>query len=338
MRPAQITRLALAAALLIPSPLHAQKKGKDNPAGYDRANKATLLHPAIVYVSPDADATHAALVGPGHEVVIAERSGPWVRVFANTDTKDKLDDRDQPEFTEDETPPQSGWIHDKGIVTPTTPNGDAILFGAAANYEAQAAQPHAPADAATSAHLLYRRAATYFPNSPLAAEAAFRSADIRWQLDKIDQSTLPSAKEADPTIRPPLYEGELRAVIKLFPQTDQAAKAAYDLIDNKLCGDWQGLPKCPEQESNLYERYAAQFPGGPRSAEALYQATFRQGTLVEMYEVEENRKRSQNAAAHAQALAQELAEKYPKSDFTPRAQAIAYRIQQQIPIYGNDRD
>jgi hypothetical protein len=335
MRPVSILRLLI----LVPATLApAQKQKPDSRSGYDRSAKAVLLHPANVYVAPDDSSQRAALVGPGHEVVIAERSGPWVRVFANTDVKDKVDDRDEPEFADDDPTPASGWIRDKGIVTPTSPNGDRILYGAAANYEAAAAQPHAPADAATAAHLLYRRVATYFPQSPLAPEAAWRSADIRWQIDKRDQATLPSAKEQDPSLRPGMYEGELKTVIKLFPGSPQAAKAAFELLDNKLCGDWQGLPKCPEQETALYEKYAEKNPAGPRTAEALYEATFRQGSLVTMYEVEENHKKALNAAAHTQSLAQQIQAKFPESDFAARAQAIAYRVQQGIPIYGNDRD
>src|SRR5437899_2609363 len=86
-------------------------------------------------------------------------------------------------FVPDENapPPSSGWIRDKGVVTATTPGGDQILYGAAANLEDAASRPNAPKDAAMAAHLLYRRVAEYFPQSALAPEAAWRSADIRWQ-------------------------------------------------------------------------------------------------------------------------------------------------------------
>ena len=337
MRLAFISPLAF--ALLIPCALLAQKPSKkDARSGYDRSARATLLHPANVYVAADENSQKSALVNTGHEVVVSEHSGGWARVFANTDIQDDISDDEKPEFADDDPTPQSGWIRDKGIVTPTTANGDAILYGAAANLEAAAAEPHAPVDAATAAHLLYRRVATYFPQSPLAAEAAWRSADIRWQIDKHDQASLPSAKEQDANLRPGLFEGELKYVLKKFPNSPQAAKAAYEMLDNKLCGDWQGLPKCPEMESGLYEKYAMKNPGGPKTAEALYEATFRQGTLVSMYEVEENHKKSEAAAAHTQALAQQLRAQYPQSDFTPRAESIAYRVAQNIPIYGNDRD
>jgi hypothetical protein len=317
----------------------AQRKSKDQMAGYDRAARATLVHPAIVYTSADDNAQHIAQVDPGHEVVVIERNGGWVRVFANTDAKDKMSDHDTPEFSTDDTEtPASGWIRDKGIVTPETANGDAILFGTAANMEYVASQPHPPKDAAEEAHLLYRRVAEYYPDSPLAAEAMFRSADVRWQLDKADIGTLPSAKEQEAYLRPPIYEGDMQKLMKMYPNSKFAALAAYDMIDNKLCGDWQGLPKCPEMEAVLYEKYADRYPESPTAAEALYNATYRQGVLVEMYQVQEEKKRSDAAAANVQGLANELKQRYPQSDYSARAASIAYRVSQQIPVYGNDRD
>jgi hypothetical protein len=326
--------------LLVAGAQGAQTRAQKQAQNYDRAARATLLHDANVYVAADSDSQKVSLVTPGHEVVIVERNGPWVKVFANTDVNDDAneDDRNKPEFSEDaNVTPASGWIRDKGIVGPTTAGGDEILYGSAANFEDEAEHPHAPKGAAGAAHLLYKRVAEYFPNSPLAAEGALRSADIRWQLDKLDTSSLPSAKEQEAYLRPQIYEGEMKKVIKNYPGK-YAALAAYDLLDNKLCGDWQGLPKCPEMETNLYVKYAQQYPDGPKSAEALYNAVYRQGVAVTMYNVQEDRKRAQAAAQRTQTLAQELKEKYPKSDFAARGGSIAFRVAQGIPIYGSDRD
>jgi hypothetical protein len=313
------------------------QKSKDK-AGYDRAALSTVLHEAIVFVAADADSQRVSLVTPGHEVVIVERSAPWVKVFANTDAQQE-DVEDKPEFGDEAAPqPVSGWIRDKGVVGPTTPGGDVILYGAAANLEDAASRPNAPKDADMAAHLLYRRVAEYFPQSSLAPEGAWRSADIRWQLNKRDISTLPSAKEQDPTLRPKIYEGEMKKIVKNYPGSKYAAMAAFKLLDNKLCGDWQGLPKCPEMEAGLYEKYAQQFPDGPMSAEALYNATYREAVVVTMYTVEENKKKADAAAARTQSLAQAVKAKYPQSDFAARASSIAYRVQQGIAIYGTDRE
>jgi hypothetical protein len=331
--------VVVGAAVLVSVPAQAQKKSRDNQSGYDRSAKATMVHPAIVYVAADDTSNHVTEVGTGHEVVISERNGDWVRVFANTDADDeKYDDEKAPEFGDDSTPPMSGWIKDKGIVSPVTPGGDAILFGMAAYEEELASEPHAPRDAAVAAHLLYKRAAAYFPDSPLAAEAAWRAADIRWQLEKADNRSLPSAHEQEAYLRPQIYEGALNKVMKTYPGTKQAALAAYDLLDNKTCGDWQGLPKCPEMEAGLYEKYADRWPDSPKAAEALYEATYREGVLVEMYIVQDDKGRSQKAADAVQGLAAEMKQRYPQSDFTARAASVAYRVQQQIPVYGSDRD
>jgi hypothetical protein len=330
-----------AALLLMTGAARGQTRAQKQAQNYDKAARATVLHDANVYVAADADAQKVSLVTPGHEVVVIERSAPWVKVFANTDVGDDAneDDRNKPEFGDDaNVTPASGWIRDKGVVGPNTAGGDAILFGSAANFEEEAEHPHAPKGAAGAAHLLYKRVAEYFPDSALAPEAAWRSADIRWQMEKLDASTLPSAKEQEAYLRPQLYEGELKKVMKTYPGSKFAAMAAYDLLDNKLCGDWQGLPKCPEMETGLYQKYAQQYPDGTKSAEALYNAVYRQGVVVTMYAVQEDKKRSQAAAQRTQALTQELKERYPKTDYAARAESIAFRVSQGIPIYGSDRD
>ena len=103
----------------------------------------------------------------------------------------------------------------------------------------------------------------YFPTSPLAAEAMYRSADIRWQLEKADVSTRPSSKERESYLREGMEEKYMKEVIKKFPGTKWADLAAFQLIDNKLCGDWQGSSKCPVKESEIYEKYANEHPQSP---------------------------------------------------------------------------
>ena len=223
----QFNRLVVGGAVLavLCGTAPAQKK---KGAGYDRAARATLLHDAIVYVAADPETQHISLVTPGHEVVVVERSGPWVKVFANTDAADDQDEDQKPDFGEDQNAtPASGWIRDKGVVNPSTPEGDAILYGAAANFEEMASQPHAPKGAAAAAHLLYRRVAEYFPDSPLAPEASWRSADVRWQIDRLDIKSLPSAKEQDASLRPTIYEGELKRVIKKYPGVEVRGHGSF---------------------------------------------------------------------------------------------------------------
>jgi hypothetical protein len=334
---ARMTALLFAFALAMP--LCAQKQKPDNRSGYDKSARATVAHDTIVYVAPDDSSQKVEEVTPGHEIVIIDRNGPWVKIFANIDRPDQSDPDATPEFSTDRDPtPASGWIKDKGVITPQTANGDAVLYGLAAELEDKAEQPHAPKGAAEGAHLLYRRVPDYFPASKMAGEAAWRAADIRWQLEKADISTLPSAKEQEAYLRPQIYEGELRKVMKVYPGTKFAALAAYDLLDNKLCGDWQGLPKCPELEASLYMKYAAQWQESPKAPEAQYNAVYRMGVLVTMYQVEDDKKRSDDATKRCQGLAEDMHGRFPDSDFTRRAESIAYRVQQKIPVYGSDRE
>ena len=41
----------------------------------------------------------------------------------------------------------------------------------------------------------------------------------------------------------------MRQVDEEISRTKWADLAAYHLIDNKLCGEWEALAKCPEMEA-----------------------------------------------------------------------------------------
>jgi hypothetical protein len=300
--------------------------------------RATPLRITPLYVSPDTGAQKVDRIQIGREMVVAERSGSWLRVYANTDTEETRQ-KDVPLMGEDTTsnPPISGWMEARGIVIETNANGDQILMGEAANQEALASDPRGPANAAQSARLLYRRLTEMFPNSALVPEASWRSADILWQLQKSDAATRPSAKAKDPYLRDLMDEEGLKKVLKYYPHTRQADLAAFELLDNKLCGDWQGSPKCPEKESEVYEKYASEYPESTRAAQALYQAVYRQAVLTDMYAADDNDKKSDAAHNHARELAARLKDKCPQSDYATRAAAIVFKLDQGVPVYGIDR-
>jgi hypothetical protein len=300
--------------------------------------RATPLRVTWLYISPDPSSQKVDRVQIGREMVVAEKSGPWLRVYANTDTEE-VREKDAPLVGHDDTPPPiSGWMEAKGIVSETTPGGDSVLMGEAANQESLASDPRGPVNAAQNARLLYRRLVEMFPNSPLLPEASWRAADILWQLQKADASTRPSAHEKEAYLRDQMDEDELRKVVKLYPHTRQADLAAFELIENKLCGDWQGSPKCPEKESEAYEKYAAEFPDGPRTAQALYQAVYRQAVLTDMFAADGSDNKSHSAHNHARELAAKLKDRFAQSDFTWRAGALVYKLDEDIPVYGIDRE
>jgi hypothetical protein len=139
-------------------------------------------------------------------------------------------------------------------------------------------------------------------------------------------------------MRDQMDEVEMKKILKTYPHTHQADMAAFELIDNKLCGDWQGQPKCPEKESEYYEKFASEFSDGPRTAQALYQAVYRQAVLVDMYGADGSDKKADGAKSHARDLAARLKDKFPQTDYAARAAALVYKIDEGIPVYGIDRD
>ena len=317
--------------------VHAEKKKPqiEKPMAGPRA---TPLRITWLYITPDTGAQKIDKVQIGREMVVAEKSGPWLRVYANTDIEE-LRGKDAPEMQDEAStspPPISGWMQAKGVVMDSTPNGDQILMGAAANEESLASDPKGPANAAQSARLLYRRLAEMFPNSSLTPEAAWRSADIEWQIQKADAASLPSARERDPHMHEQMDDEDLKKVIKYYPGTRWAALAAFDLIDNKLCGEWESSTQCPEREAAIYEKYAGEFPDGPRTAQALYQAIYRLAVLTDIYTSNGDDHKADEARNHARELAANLKQHFANTDYAYRAAVLVYKLDEGVPVYGID--
>lgn len=280
---------------------------------------AIMVRPAQIFLSPDSSSAKLGNIDRGREVAILEKSRNWLHVLASVSQERDI----------------TGWIVDKGVVRATTPDGDRVMFGEAARCELEASRRGGRREAAAEARRLYYRTSEYFPNSPLAGEGLYRAADIQWQIDAADVRTRPSSKERDPGLHIPIDEQFMKMVIKKFPGTKWADLASYHLIENKLCGDWEGLSKCPEKESEMYEKYADDHPGSPAAPEALYNAAWRQSTLIEIYKSENKNNKIEGARAKAKALGQRVIEKYPQSDWAYRSKSLIYMIDQQIPTYGN---
>jgi outer membrane protein assembly factor BamD (BamD/ComL family) len=227
----------------------------------------------------------------------------------------------------------SGWVPAKAVVTTSTPDGDQIIFGEAVDSEHQSDLRFGRKHAQDDARRLYYRLYEYFPSSSLAGEALWRAADILWHLEKADVSRRPSSREMDPYMREGMNEETLKLVIKKFPRTKWADMASFNLIDNKLCGSWKGETKCPEKESDLYEKYAREHPDSPKTAEALFNAATREGALVEMFRANHEQDKSEKARKKGIELAQEIITKYADGDWKPRAMDLMYALQQGIPTY-----
>jgi hypothetical protein len=305
------------------------------PFASAQAQRGTLVKEETIRVAPSSDAARLGQAGRGHELVIIESSRDWTHVEAILREPRKDADEDDPE-SEGKT--ITGWVRNAALVNLTTQNGDKIVFGEAANSEDEASRRRGRRDAAQDAMRLYYRVYDLFPASPLAAEGLYRAADIRWQMDRSDVMTRPSAREREAYMRGQIPEEWMKLVIKKYPGTKWADIAGFHLLENKLCGDWQGASKCPEKESDMYEKYAKEHEQSPSAPEALYQAAWRQSALIEIYKTEANLKKSEEAKNHALGLTQKIVSQYGQSDWSNRAQDLMFYVQQGVPTWGNASD
>ncbi len=282
------------------------------------ADHAVTIRPANIYISPDAASSKLMTIERGREFAILEKSGDWLHVTGMNWERDA-----------------SGWMLNKGIVLASTANGDKILFGEAVDSENEASRRGGRRGADKDAARLYAMVAEYFPNSPLAAEAAYRAADDDWQIQAEDLRTRPSARLNSTRERPEYNEELMRTVIRKYPRTRWADLAAFRLLDNKLCGDWEMRSKCPEKEAGMYADYAKDRPQSPAAAEALYNAAWRYSALIQIYKTEGNAGKVPEAKQRATQLAQQIVTQFPQSDWAARAQRLIFVVEQNIPTIGN---
>ena len=288
--------------------------------------RGIIIREAVIYVAPDASSAKLSNVTRGREVAVVERSGNWANVVATVEVDpDQETDRNV-----------TGWVVDKGIISASTPDGDKIIFGEAVDSEAEASRRGGRKGSAQDAMRLYGRLAEYFPNSPLAAESAYRSADIRWQIEAIDASTRPSAKQSDPSLKYQIDEQYMKKVIKKYPGTKWADLAAYRLLDNKTCGEWAAEAKCPEVEAALYIKYADDHAQSPKTPEALYKAAWRYSALIVIYKSNNDGKKAADSLARATATAKRVMTQFPdNTDWSTRAERLLYMLQNNLPTFGS---
>lgn len=276
---------------------------------------ATTVRRADLHASASSNSEKLMALERGTDLVILEQRSagdqPWARVSVSV--PGTAENQPSREVT--------GWLAANPVVSTSTPNADQIIYGEAVDSEQQAQQRGGRRGAAEDAMRLYFDVAQLFPNSPYAGEALWRSADIRWQLGKSKGNA-------------PTDDHYLREVISKFPRTKWADLAAFDLLDEQLCGVWNGLPECPTKEAEAYERYAREHPQSPKFGEALFNAAFRQGSLADIYRISDNKEKSGAARSKAVALAKELAANAAQGEWRFRAADLAYKLEQNVPLYG----
>ncbi len=294
------------------------------------ASRLALTLIALVLSATAADREHATPIrelgvaqqpGGSQSVAQIERGRDLVifsRGSAGNDMWLQVKALAQPGTPQQET---TGWVPAKLAITASTANAEDIIYGAAVDSEIEAEKPKGRRSAAEDAQRLYQRTAEFFPDTDSGHEALWRAADIQWQLDRARG-------------RKPIDEAAMQNVIKKLPGTRYADLAAYALLENQLCGDWKGQAACPAQEADIYERYAREHPHSPKAAEAMYNAAWRIGVIADIYRVRNNKEQSAASRNRALALAQELENQFPQAEWKYRTEALIYKLQNNIPLYG----
>lgn len=294
------------------------------------AERGTVIRQAIIYLGPDVNGGKMANIDRGQEAVVLERTPGWVHVIATLSDAAYNPDPEAPN-----TRNVTGWILDKSYVSESVAKGDEILFGEAAACEDEASRIHGRKGAATDAKRLYYRVFDLFPKSPLAGEALYRAADIQWQLDRAEMQSRPSYKAENPQDRQPIDEQGMRLVHKKFPGSKWADMAAFEMLENKMCGEWAGASKCPEKEAEIYEKYANEHPASPNAAEAYYDAAYRWAALMTIYSGEGQSKKIPEAQKRAEEVAQKAIQKNASPEWNAKAERLLYMVEKNVPVYGN---
>jgi hypothetical protein len=124
-----------------------------------KLDRGIMVRPAVLYLQADERSSKLGEIDRGREVTLVEKNpGEWLHVFANLDRGKDV----------------TGWIKGKGVVLPSTPNGDRIVYGEAVDSEAEASRRGGRRRAEDDAARLYYRVYEYFPQSSVAAEALYR--------------------------------------------------------------------------------------------------------------------------------------------------------------------
>lgn len=272
-------------------------------------HKAVALEPATIYLNPDTSSAPVGAVRPGMEVGIQSSSGNFVQVFTGV----------------------SGWMPNRGLARLDDPAAPEAIFGDAVELESLAENQSGENQAALDAARLYLALYSDFPANPRAAEALYRGADIHWQL-KLSEEPV----RRTPSERFFPDDSELRRVVSKFPDTPFAARAAYSLlIEHFTCGNWNEKPQCVEKEAHTYQDYVKKYPRGPMSAEAAFDALYREaiawtlynspGTLHDQGKAADFRRQVARDAAALQA-------DFHGTDWAARAAFVAFQVAEGTPL------
>ena len=214
---------------------------------------------------------------------------------------------------------RSGWTLANGVVPLDSPYAPGLLFDAAQRLASTEEAPPATLQAAAR---LYRKAVAAKLDGVYAAEAQWRAAELSYQ-------TTGSAAL-----------GELNAVVKLYPKTPQAARAAFAQVRAGLCEFWDGTPGCPAAEINSIAEWLKEYPESDLSAEARYSLAYRHAALVEVYlQPGKPYFSAEQAVAHKQKAREVVAElqrlNAREPDWVARGERLLWCLDNNIGVMSN---
>ena len=188
--------------------------------------RGTPILVSSIYLSPDITSNKLADIDRGREVVILETSRDWLHVEAAL-TEEKI---------------ITGWMLDKGVVQGLDSEWrqDRVWRGGglrgSGQPEARAPRRRAGCDASL---LPDSRVFPQLPDSPGEAMYRFGRHSLADRQGRRHVASFGKEKEA--YLREGMDDDFMKEVMKKFPGTKWADLAAFHLIDNKLCGEWQGV-------------------------------------------------------------------------------------------------
>ena len=271
--------------------------------------KVVALATAQIYISPDTHSTHMGQLRPGEVMGVQDHSGTFTQVFSGV----------------------SGWVSGHDFVALDAPGADEIIFGAAAALEADAQSDSSDVQTAQDAARLYLNLYGYLPQSPRAGEALYRGAAIQWQLKMADE---PRRRTPEERMFPD--DSLMRKVVSKFRDTPWAARAEYQLlVEHFTCGDWFSKPDCIGKEVDRYQDYVKKYPRGPVSAEAAYDAVYREGIAWTIYNQpgkQQNQGKADEYEHKVAADAARLQQEYPATDWAARGALVAFQVANHSPL------
>ncbi len=250
-------------------------------------------------------------VAVGDEVTVTAREGALYRVSLPNDAAARR------------AVPVMGWTLANGLVIlDANPRAAALLYEAADGIAQEDSL-----EAWRTAARLFRKAAALAQGGPYVPAALYRAAELTRLADV--RANGPLAQTA--------ATNELASLVRSYPKTPVAARAAFLLLRSSLCDSWDGTPGCPESEIGLISRYLVDYPESEKVHELRHAIAYRHAALVEIYLEQGKAYFSAEKAVEHKAKAREVVElllqKAPGSLWAARGERLLWSLENNVGVY-----